>query len=304
MERDILKLFVSNIPGGCRPWDLASSFKSFGDIAGVYIARKRDKEGLRFGFVSFKGVRNKEDLLSNLKGIRIGNFKLKVNIARFVEENGAVDQERPQAKKKQFHAGAATIFQAQVPEGRRGPGGDTYADALMNNKNGMSIADVIEVDPSMCALAGCRGIAFIGRTINFKVLRTLKLLIWRSGYLGAEIQYVGGFYVLVSFINTEEAEEFLRNKEVWGYWFSMLEYWNGQALPFERIAWIKIQGVPLHLFNNVVFDSIGKKFGTLIQPSQVQEDDGDLSVVCIGILRGDGKKIEGEVSLHWQDKKV
>ncbi|MFS7987546.1 putative RNA-binding domain superfamily [Helianthus anomalus] len=37
----VVKFFVSNIPRGCRPWDLANAFRAFGDIAGAFIAKKR-----------------------------------------------------------------------------------------------------------------------------------------------------------------------------------------------------------------------------------------------------------------------
>ncbi|MFS8013130.1 putative RNA recognition motif domain, nucleotide-binding alpha-beta plait domain superfamily [Helianthus anomalus] len=55
MAARVTKFYVANIPDGCRPWDLASFLGNYGEIAGSFIAKKRSKEGLKFGFVSFRG---------------------------------------------------------------------------------------------------------------------------------------------------------------------------------------------------------------------------------------------------------
>ncbi|MFS7909297.1 hypothetical protein Hanom_Chr01g00092951 [Helianthus anomalus] len=81
-----------------------------------------------------------------------------------------------------------------------------------------------------------------------------------------------------------------------------LETWKGQSLAYERIAWIKIQGVPLHLVENAVFNSVGEKFGKVIKLSQLSKEDDDLSYDCLGILVGDGKPICGEANLKWSNK--
>ncbi|MFS8004741.1 putative RNA recognition motif domain, nucleotide-binding alpha-beta plait domain superfamily [Helianthus anomalus] len=67
-----VKFFVANIPEGCRPWDLASLLQDFGEISGTYIARKRNKEGLKFGFVSFKGVKDWKEQEKRLRGLKLG----------------------------------------------------------------------------------------------------------------------------------------------------------------------------------------------------------------------------------------
>ncbi|KAI3804179.1 hypothetical protein L1987_32353 [Smallanthus sonchifolius] len=41
----VVKFYVSNLPAGCRSWDLSSALSAFGVISGTYIARKKDKEG-------------------------------------------------------------------------------------------------------------------------------------------------------------------------------------------------------------------------------------------------------------------
>ncbi|MFS8001802.1 putative RNA recognition motif domain, nucleotide-binding alpha-beta plait domain superfamily [Helianthus anomalus] len=52
-KRNITKFYMTNLLVGCNLWDVADFMGGFGEIAGCYIARKKDKEGNRFGFISF-----------------------------------------------------------------------------------------------------------------------------------------------------------------------------------------------------------------------------------------------------------
>ena len=83
----ITKFFISNLPKGCTPWDVRYVFEVFGEVASAYIARKYDKFGCRFGFISFKSVKDVKALELRLDGVKMGSNKLRVNIAKFADEN-------------------------------------------------------------------------------------------------------------------------------------------------------------------------------------------------------------------------
>ncbi|KAM0042515.1 hypothetical protein Hdeb2414_s0010g00330721 [Helianthus debilis subsp. tardiflorus] len=76
----------------------------------------------------------------------------------------------------------------------------------------------------------------------------------------------------------------------------------GQSLPFERIAWLKVIGVLIHLAVDEVYNSIAGRFGKVIHASQRSSEDCDLSVNCIGVLVGDGVRIVELITLKWKDK--
>ncbi|KAJ0724923.1 putative RNA recognition motif domain, nucleotide-binding alpha-beta plait domain superfamily [Helianthus annuus] len=52
-NQEVVKFFVTNLPEGCTPWELRQGLEHYGVISGTYVAKKRDKMGNRFGFVSF-----------------------------------------------------------------------------------------------------------------------------------------------------------------------------------------------------------------------------------------------------------
>ncbi|KAJ0713704.1 putative RNA recognition motif domain, nucleotide-binding alpha-beta plait domain superfamily [Helianthus annuus] len=305
-KSDVSKFFVTNIPQGCRPWDLANAFRPFGEIAGSFIAKKKDKEGRIFGFVSFRGVRDVEDLKSSLSKVKMGGNKLLVNVPLFAKENGNLKPSAPPGGRDkrtgEVHSSSQGVFS-------KGHGdhhvkkGVSFLDILTNKSHSDGVEDVVVIDPVISSFSSVKEKAVVGRTLGFKELRFLNSSLTSAGFVNAAIQYVGGLSVLISFDNGVDAYRLLEAKDIWKQWFSSLSPWIGQSLPFERITWISVLGVPPHLMSSLVFDEIGSRYGKVIQPSQFVETAGDLSVDRLGILIDSGNKVNGILSLRWQDKK-
>ncbi|KAJ0488357.1 hypothetical protein HanHA300_Chr12g0432011 [Helianthus annuus] len=188
--------------------------------------------------------------------------------------------------------------------------GISYADLFKGRGNTKgefsSISDsfidkTISVPEEVSAFRFLHGSALVGRSVDINSLNKMDSLLWEGGF-GGVIHYVGGLLLLLSFKDHEAAAEFLLKQEVWKKWFSALDLWEGQTLAFERVAWLNVFGVPLHLADNSVFNDIGRQFGTVVKPAQLSIDDDDLSMACVGVLVGDGKAIKEVVNLKWKDK--
>ncbi|KAL9993903.1 putative RNA recognition motif domain, nucleotide-binding alpha-beta plait domain superfamily [Helianthus debilis subsp. tardiflorus] len=174
----IVKFFVSNIPKGCRPWDLANTFRGFGDIAGAFITKKKDKEGKTFAFVYFKGVLDAAGLEASMENMKLGGNKLSVNVARFTKENvasfsnhvGCSNRAEGPFKKNGLKADSVNRKPAAaIADGSKGR---SFVDILLNKSSpSLEVDDVVEVDSSIFSLADKFGKALVGRTLNFMVLR-------------------------------------------------------------------------------------------------------------------------------------
>ncbi|KAJ0436824.1 hypothetical protein HanHA300_Chr16g0595011 [Helianthus annuus] len=161
---------------------------------------------------------------------------------------------------------------------------------------------VLEVKQDVNALVDSHRKAVVGRTVDLDTLIYFDRLLKIGKVKFSKIQYLGGLSILVSFGSTGEAVSFLENKELWGPWFSNLDLWEGQILAVERIAWLRIQGIPLHLFDSEILRMVGNLFGkALYVPSNVG-DDQDLSVKCVGVLAGLEPRIMEVVRLKWRDR--
>ncbi|MFS7952658.1 hypothetical protein Hanom_Chr07g00609431 [Helianthus anomalus] len=85
--------------------------------------------------------------------------------------------------------------------------------------------------------------------------------------------------------------------------FSAITVWEGQTFSFERLAWLKVQGIPLHLLTNEFIDLVGGLFGMIVHKANRSERDRDLSFEYVGVLVGDGKRISEEIMLNWKNRR-
>ncbi|KAJ0545535.1 putative RNA recognition motif domain, nucleotide-binding alpha-beta plait domain superfamily [Helianthus annuus] len=304
----ITKFFVANLPEGCTPWELRKALEGYGDISGTYVAKKKDKGGGRFGFVSFANVRDRGELESSLRGARMGYNKLKVNIARFAVENSGFGAQ----KEVRANVGVSDI---KVDKSRSFNVRDSrsYCEVLGKAKNfgtgatevgncSRSIEKSLVVPDRTVAFKDLYGLALVGRAVDLETLVDIDRLLGIARIEYSRIHYLGGLSILISFKDSGSASEFLSARTVWGPWFSKLEVWNGQSLSLERVIWLKVHGIPLHIFDPGLLDQIGGSFGKVLYLPDTLDDELDLSVVRVGVLGGESFRIRENIVLKWKDR--
>jgi len=82
-ENDFSTFFFSNFPHGFGEMDMVKVFQKWARVKEVFISRRLNKWGRRFGFVRFLDVKNVVRLEGELDRIYIGNMKLCVNISKY-----------------------------------------------------------------------------------------------------------------------------------------------------------------------------------------------------------------------------
>ncbi|KAJ0624266.1 putative RNA recognition motif domain, nucleotide-binding alpha-beta plait domain superfamily [Helianthus annuus] len=302
----VTNFFVTNLPERSSSKETGEVFCVFGEVVGVYVARKRDKRGNRFGFISFIGVKDKRELEVRMKDVKMGESKLLVNVARFAaenkEENRPMEPLRNQSQEFFTGSGGGKQFHLNKPF-LQNHLGTSYRDSLVGSSRGNKQEEkVVEVSSYVKPIGDWFDKSLIFRTIDLTTLVKLDKLIWEAEGPKVTFKYVGGIYILLVIENKEEMlffKDFNSNIKVW---FTWVEVWKGQALPFERITWLKITGVPLHLVDNEVFDSIGRMFGMVVHASMLSKDDNDFTFDLVGVLVGDGDRICNSISLKWNDR--
>ncbi|PWA52254.1 RNA-directed DNA polymerase, eukaryota [Artemisia annua] len=293
----ITKIFVTNLPEGCSGTDLATQVRLYGKIFDIYIARKRDKGGNRFGFVSMLDIKDKGDLLKNLRGIRMGDSKLWFNIARYVLEDGEIktsgDTHIP-TNNGNVNNKRGTDHSGTNP-GLANTGVRLFRDLIAGKS--------FNVDSQGNAFASVHGKALVARMVNVDALKHIHVLLHSICQGSGFVQYLGGLDVLLSFEDEETALAFSDVAVNMKDRFSDVIVWKGQTLSFERLAWLKIQGIPLHLLTNDIIDTIGGSFGKIVHKANKSEKDSDLSFEYVGVLLGDGKRVSEEITLNWKNRK-
>lgn len=82
-KEDITSFYFTHFTDEVNEVWLWEKFKVWGDVREVFIAKRRNKEGRRYGFVRFKGVSDVKLLEVQLENIFIDDQKLFINLPRF-----------------------------------------------------------------------------------------------------------------------------------------------------------------------------------------------------------------------------
>ncbi|KAF5756731.1 putative RNA recognition motif domain, nucleotide-binding alpha-beta plait domain superfamily [Helianthus annuus] len=200
-----MKFFVSNLPDKCCSKDIGEFFGVFGVVTGVYIARKRDKNGLKLGFVCFSGVSDGSEMEGRMKGLKIGSFKLSVNVARFVAENNSY-QRPPMVSKVQNvsrdqPSGPSGVDKGNLRFGSRDV--RSYSDVVGNPfgaggsfsgpSSGLKNNDdkKIVVPDRTAAFSELYDVAVVGRAVDLETLVDLDKLLRIAKTSFSNIQYLG-----------------------------------------------------------------------------------------------------------------
>ncbi|KAJ0547935.1 putative RNA recognition motif domain, nucleotide-binding alpha-beta plait domain superfamily [Helianthus annuus] len=271
-EKDLgIKFFVSNLPDRCSSSDLIRVLKNYGDIQGTYIARKYDRLGKRFGFVTFVRGRNMEDLESSLKDVWIGSYKLFIVPARFVDGKHIPRKDeqvwQPVKGKEVQEEGREEVIEnpsASVNvnvEDRR-----SFRDTLLNKEPEINVVMDIDVESNVNAFGEWYERGIIVRLKSLEFLTNLRYWLKNLCDGAVEIKYVGGLCVILVFENRDYKNEFVSKKVEWDSYVESVDDWVGQTF----------------------------------KPTKFPEEDGDLSVACVGIRRSLIDRVNQKVRLKWK----
>ncbi|KAI3804907.1 hypothetical protein L1987_26787 [Smallanthus sonchifolius] len=173
----------------------------------------------------------------------------------------------------------------------------------MGNSNYNVQTRLIKIDNKIQAFKDLQGKAIVARMIDMDALKNIRTIVKKINPGGGRVQYLGDFTLLISYDDRKTMIDAMESAKGMLGRFSHIYLWEGQSLGFERLAWLKIYGLPMHLLHNDVIDTVGNSFGKLVHKANRSESDPDLSFEYIGVLTGEGKKISEEVDVCWRDRK-
>ncbi|KAF5810265.1 hypothetical protein HanRHA438_Chr04g0177121 [Helianthus annuus] len=174
---------------------------------GVYIARKRDKKGYKFGFVSFSGVSDCSDMEGRMKGLKMGSFKLSVNVARFAAENKSYPRppgvSNVQKDSRDQLSGLSGLDKGNLRFSSRdvrsysdvvgkpfGAGGPISGSSSCMKKNDDKM---IVVPYRTAAFSELFDVAVVGRAVDLETLVDLDKLLKIAKTPFSNIHYLGGY---------------------------------------------------------------------------------------------------------------
>lgn len=89
-----------------------------------------------------------------------------------------------------------------------------------------------------------------------------------------------GFILLQSIVKGEVDKVSWSHKEWWKIMFKEVKVWSPNLVARSSKVWIKVWGVPLHVWNEKFFKRIGSKFGTF-----VEFDEDTIEIIFFDVAR-------------------
>ncbi|KAJ0703810.1 hypothetical protein HanPI659440_Chr14g0555421 [Helianthus annuus] len=159
-----------------------------------------------------------------MNGAKLGDSKLKVNIARFALENSGF-QTQPEIKipKPGSFGMNESLKQFNVRDGRSfcdvvspsiGGGGSRLDSGVFSGGVGVAGEKSVVVPDRTSAFQEWTGKAVVGRTVDLETLVDFHRLMRIAKLAYYRIQYLGGLSILVSFFDEESASFFLESQKI------------------------------------------------------------------------------------------
>jgi hypothetical protein len=270
-------------------------------VGEVYVPKKRDKRGNRFGFVKFKEVKSIEALNDRLGDVWMGSFKLKANLALF-GRNGkrepSTQQRNGEDVVKKRVAPVAVSNEARVSAAK------PFKDALLGTQNAVGFKDVTfldaEVVPEMMSIL--KG-SYVGRLKKGVEFRALQVKLWLAGLHSVRLTIMGGDLVLLSRSTWEDVGEPACKKEWWGGLLSDLRTWSPNRVCTTRDIWVSMVGIPPHAWGETNFRKLVVTYGEFLELDTETRNSTRFDVVKAKIRAPLGGKIDFVVNLMIQGAK-
>jgi hypothetical protein len=273
LNREATSFFFTHFDENTLVVDLWRVFAKFGRVGEVYVPKKLDKWGRRFGFVKYLEVSNVEELSKKLEDVRVGNTKLRINLSFFGRDGkqtsaktlkGGEEVKRKPVEglkkgvlketgvcpDKSFRAALEGLGNMQVSKGK-------------GKEDVMQVVDVSQTtnplvfEPNKEFLSILKG-SFVGKLTPGGMLKSIQLNLCLEGLQGIRAASLGdGRVVLFSEVG-EDVGLAIERKSWWEGLLHDFHPWFPSVVSTKREVWVKIFGVPLQLWDEDVFSSITK----------------------------------------------
>jgi hypothetical protein len=251
LDKITTSFFITNFPTDATSEDLWKLFLKYGNVGEVYIPKKLDKRGRRFGFVKFKEVKEVETLSEKLRDVWMGSFKLWVNRSRF--GRGEV-RETPANK---------TTMQLSDVKLAGSSNGKSFRDVLLRESSlrEKMVLKVTVNEPLCKELQG----GVVGLLACEKEMSRIQTTLFMEGFQSIKVTSMGGNMALLRSPVEGDVQRLLRSKnECLSFYFTHLKPWNPGLLAAQREVWIQVYGIPLHVWGDNLFKMVGNKFGSFV----------------------------------------
>jgi hypothetical protein len=263
VDQSSISFFVTNLPDECTMEDLWNVFGRFRRLGDVYIPKKVDKWGRRFAFVKFREEKDEEELCRRLEDVWLGSFKLRVNRSRFSRREEVREKEEGARKEvlmegegskpltTSFKAALLRTSTSQEETGVRRNGGVVERECLEVEVDGSVLKELEE--------------SFVGKLVVNVEVSSIRTILFMEGFAHISVIDMGRRMVLIYSPKKGEVERLWKQKVDWiSYYFREVIPWSPSCFADRRDTWVKVFGIPLHIWGETLFKAIRGMYGKFL----------------------------------------
>ncbi|GJY23110.1 RNA-directed DNA polymerase, eukaryota [Tanacetum coccineum] len=131
-----------------------------------------------------------------------------------------------------------------------------------------------------CVVKRDLGNFVMGEVKNFSSINNIHILLANEGFPNAKVVYLGGMWVMLELPSLSSKDNIMKHVGV-ASWFHCLTNAEPEFVSRERIVWVDIEGVPLHVWSCNTFTKIGSKWGEVLELEENKDDFFARKRVCI-----------------------
>ena len=259
---DSSSFFFSNFPNDAGEKDMVRVFQKWGRVKDVFIARRLNKWGRRFGFVRFYGIRDVERLERELDQIYIGSRKLYVNIPKYrrSQYDPKKEERKPLRESKELER---KRYKKAVEDGRKDGGKKiwveksrhrTYAEAVNSDVQDEWKGLAFHTQQMSLPWLKTSVVGFLGEGMDFGMLGEELV---KGGMSMVRARALGDNLVLLTPREGESMEVLLENNKEWFHaMFTEVKPWSLDSGANHKSVWVKCFGLPLMFWNWECFSKV------------------------------------------------
>ena len=248
-------------------------FQRWARVKEVFISRRLNRWGRRFGFVRFFTVDNAVSLERDLDRYYIGNRKLYVNLPRYQRDG----YERKRVEPKEFKGlrSGGDVHPNGQRKGKEVWREKSGKEGHMNGNVTQSYADVVRKrtqdqwrGPSLTTKAltlPWMTNSLVGRMtaeLNFELLQEEC---FKGGMNMFMVRYLGDNLVLMTPKAEERIEDIVKlNNEWFECIFEDIKPWTASCVAGYKIVWVRCYGLPLPLWSKECLLKVVGEVATLV----------------------------------------
>ncbi|KAL4291391.1 hypothetical protein GQ457_14G020120 [Hibiscus cannabinus] len=303
-------LFVCNIPEKFHWKGLWAAFGHHGDVVDAFIPNKRTYNGKRFDFIRFATREDADRAMSRLHGFVLFGSKIEVSYSKYEQRTSywkkvgrsniaekrkdELKINKPGQSEKQRKANIETNLGGAISGKVLSQGGQKSGKNLTKGLVNPKVRGCV-VEETLWRLQQC----FIGFTQKELDSSSVHEDLCKNGLGEIKIKKMVGR----TFLLEVEDKILLRSLQdsKWeqpGNIFCTIQPWEDDFCINDRVAWIKVIGIPLHCWCYQTFKNIAGVWGDLLQVEENEFQSMGAEHVTLTITTSQMERINGEVTLE------